>query len=72
MLAPIFRLAFSGLGNLSDGSGLLKPAVSYDRFEEIGLSLSFPYYYGETGDEYTVTGDSFGISFVVSLGGTAF
>ncbi len=72
MLGSDFSFNLFWLGNLSDGSGLLKPALSYDRFEDIGLSLSFPYYYGEAGDEYTVTGDSFGISFVVSLGGTAF
>ncbi len=72
MFQSDFTLSVFFLGNLSDGSGLLKPALSYSGFNDIDISLSVPYSYGESGDEYTPQGDSLSASLTFSLGGTAF
>jgi hypothetical protein len=34
--------------------------------------MNFPYYYGDTGDEFTSNGDNFSFTLEVSLGGTDF
>jgi len=72
MFQSDFTLSVFFLGNLSDGSGMLKPALSYSGFNDIDISLSVPYSYGESGDEYTPLGDSLSASLTFSLGGTAF
>jgi len=72
MFQSDFTLSVFFLGNLSDGSGMLKPALSYSGFNDIDISLSVPYSYGESGDEYTPQGDSLSASLTFSLGGTAF
>lgn len=72
ILQSDFTFRIFWLGNLSDGSGLLKPSLSYTGFNDIDLSLSVPYSYGEIGDEYTPSGDSLGVTITFSFGGTAF
>ncbi len=72
MFQSDFTLSVFWLGNFSDGSGLLKPSLSYSGFNDIDISLSVPYSYGEPGDEYTPMGDSVSASLTFSLGGTAF
>ncbi len=72
MFQSDFTFSVFWLGNLSDGSGMLKPSLSYTGFNDIDISLSVPYSYGESGDEYTPMGDSVSASLTFSLGGTAF
>ncbi len=72
LLQSDFTLSVFWLGNLSDGSGIMKPSLTYTRFDNIKVSLSFPYNYGESGDEYTPSGDSLGVSLTFYLGETSF
>jgi hypothetical protein len=73
-LTPVEDLTFSVLwmGNFTDFSGLIKPGLSWDATEYISLAMNFPYYYGDTGDEFTSNGDNFSFTLEVSLGGTDF
>ncbi len=72
MFQSDFTFSMFWLGNLSDGSGMMKPSLSYTGFDDIDISLSLPYSYGDIGDEYTPMGDSVSASLTFSLGGTAF
>ena len=72
MLQSDFSLSVFYLGNFSDGSGMIKPTLSFSGLDDIDISLGLSYLYGEAGDEYTPFGDSVSASLTISLGGTAF
>ena len=72
MFQSDFSFSVFYLGNLSDGSGMVKPSLSFKGWDDIDITVGLSYNYGEAGDEYTPFGDSVSASLSVSLGGTAF
>lgn len=72
MFQSDFDFSLFWLGNISDGSGMVKPSVSYKGFDNISITAGMSYNYGEAGDEYTPQGDMVSATIAVSMGGTSF
>ena len=58
--------------NFSDMSGYLSPTVSISFLDAFSLSMQTPIAYGDAGDEYSPTGESFTIRLAVGIGGGSF
>jgi len=67
-----FSIMLFWMGNLSDGSGQVKPTISLKRSDELKFSLSLPVTYGEEGNEFTPGGSMIAVSFEVSFGSGSF
>lgn len=59
-------------GNLSDGSGILRPSLSYRLFERATVTASLAVAYGEDADEFSSMGARLTSSLGVSLGSGSF
>jgi hypothetical protein len=64
-----FGVSVFWMGNLSDGSGQVRPSVNWNIFKYVSLSCSMPIFYGDEGDEFTPTGKGLGFSLTASLAG---
>ncbi len=60
------------LANLSDGSGLVAPSISWELFEHFTLSTGFRVTYGGSADEYSTGGASLAYTLSASLGSGRF
>ena len=60
------------IGNLSDGSGQVTPALTYDFFDQLSASLKVPFTYGDKGYQYTQNGSSLSVSLELSMGSGSF
>jgi hypothetical protein len=71
LLDSRFSLLVLYLANLSDGSGMIIPSVTWGPIEHLSLSTGLRIGYGETGDEYAPppAGGSLAYTFSVSIGG---
>ena len=67
-----FGVSLFWIGNLSDGSGQVKPTFSWNPIDYAVISIGIPVFYGEKGDEYTPVGNNLSFSVEVSLGGGTF
>ncbi len=67
-----FSIMLFWMGNLSDGSGQVKPTITLKRSDELKFSLSVPVTYGEEGNEFTPGGSMLSVSFEVSFGSGSF
>ncbi len=72
ILGSPVSLSLLWLANLSDGSGLLTPGVSWELFERFILSTGLRLGYGPARNEYSPTGASLAYTLGVSLGGGRF
>ena len=74
MFGSDFNLGCFWLGNLSDGSGMIAPSLSWNLIEDLDLTLKASYRYGGVGDEYTPTpaGDTMTLSVSAGFGGGSF
>ena len=69
LLDSSFSLLVIYLANLSDGSGMIIPSVTWGPIEHLSLSTGLRIGYGEIGDEYAPAGGSLAYTFSVSIGG---
>jgi hypothetical protein len=67
-----FSLQAFWLHNFSDMSGYVSPSLSVTLFDQVSLSVSAPYRYGDEGDEYSPAGDGLSLRLSTSLGGGSF
>ncbi len=67
-----FSIKLFWMGNLSDGSGQVKPTITLKRSDELKFSLGVPVTYGEEGNEFTPGGSMLALSFEVSFGSGSF
>ena len=67
-----FSLHAFWLHNFSDMSGYVSPSLSVTLFDQVSLSISTPYRYGDEGGEYSPTGDGVSVRLSTSLGGGSF
>ena len=72
LLDSSFSLSVLYLANLSDGSGLITPSVTWEVIERLSLSSGFRISYGQTGDEYARNGGSLAYTLSMSLGSGRF
>lgn len=67
-----FSIKLFWIGNLSDGSGQVKPTITLKRSDELKFSLGVPVTYGDDGNEFTPGGSMLSVSFEVSFGSGSF
>jgi hypothetical protein len=72
MFGSDFNLACLWLGNLSDGSGMVTPSVTWNVIEYLDIVAKVGFMYGEKGDEYTPAGDAMALTLAATLGGGSF
>lgn len=67
-----FTLSLFFIENFSSFSGMIKPAISWGGLDNIDVSLSLSYMFGDAGEEYSPFGETATISLGVSIGETSF
>jgi hypothetical protein len=67
-----FGLSLLYLANLSDGSGLITPTITWDPIDHASLSTGLSISYGGSGDEYAPTDGILAWTLGVSLGAGRF
>ena len=67
-----FSLSLYFIENFSSLSGMIKPAISWSGMDNIDVSLSGSWMFGDAGEEYSPFGETAAISLGVSIGGTSF
>lgn len=72
ILDSSFSLSVLYLANLSDGSGLITPSITWELIEYVSLNTGFRISYGQTGGEYARNGGFLAYTFSASLGGGRF
>jgi hypothetical protein len=74
MFASNLTLGCFWIGNLSDGSGMITPSLSWNIIEDLDLSLEARYAYGGVGDEYAhnLYGDTMTFSISAGFGAGSF
>ncbi len=68
LLNTDFDLSLFWIGNLSDGSGKVTPAITYNWIDRASIGLSFPFTYGEEGYQFSKKGDIVEVSLKFSFG----
>jgi hypothetical protein len=67
-----FSLSLFYIENFSSFSGMIKPSLSWSGLDNIDISLSASRMFGDTGEEYSMFGNTAAVSLGVSIGGTSF
>jgi hypothetical protein len=72
MLNTDISLGFLWIGNLSDGSGSAAPSISINAWEDMDISFTTAFRYGDPGDEYTPSGETLIMTLAINNGGGKF